>query len=85
MITESLARVFLECTFVASFWSEVPKWLKKYQSWRQVLLSNEEILLGFKGGKYTLLNLIILSAKHYIYIVVNVNIEDHYMITFILT
>ena len=65
--TESLEHVFLECTFVTSFWSEVLKWLNKYQSWRQVLLSNEEILLGFKGGKYTLLNLIILSAKHYIY------------------
>ena len=65
--TESLEHVFLECTFVTSFWCEVLKWLKKYQSWRQVLLSNEEILLGFKGGKYTLLNLIILSAKQYIY------------------
>ena len=65
--TESLEHVFLECTFVTSFWSEVLKWLEKYQLWRQVLLSNEEILLGFKGGKYTLLNLIILSTKHYIY------------------
>ena len=46
--------VFLDCTFVTGFWSEVLKWLKKYQSWRQVLLSNEEIILGFKGGKYTL-------------------------------
>ena len=58
---------FLECIFVTSFWSEVVKWLEKYQSWRQVLLRNEEILLGFKGGKYTLLNKIILSAKHFIY------------------
>ena len=43
------------------------KLYKKYQSWRQVLLSNEEILLDFKGGKYTLLNLIILGAKYNIY------------------
>ena len=65
--TESLEHVFLDCTFVTSFWSEALKWLKKYQPWRQVLLGNEEILLGFKGWKYTLLNLIILSAKHFIY------------------
>ena len=61
------------------------KRLKKYQSWRQVLLSNEEILLGFKGWKYTLVNLIISSAKYFIYCCINVNIEDHFLITSYLT
>ena len=62
--TESLERVFLECTFVTSFWSEVLKWLKKYQSWRQVLLGNEEIILGFN----MFFNMLILYFVKFYYI-----------------
>ena len=37
-----------------------------FSCWQDIN-SSEEILLGVSGGKYKLLNVIILSAQHFIY------------------
>ena len=66
-LTQTMNHLFLECTFVESFWKDLNDWLCKTKI-RSENLSNSDICFGVVfSNNFVLINTIILYAKKFIF------------------
>ena len=63
---ETLSHLFIECTYVQDFWRELENQMRS-KGWPMVI-SNKDICFGRFGKENDLFNMLLICAKHFVYI-----------------